>query len=45
MENIIILYGTWITKPPYKKIPTQMDRDDAAKYYTLKFREYWDSLK
>ena len=37
--------GTWITKPPNMKIPIQMNKNDAAKYYTLKFREYWESLK
>ena len=37
--------GSWIVKPPYKKIPHKMSTQDASVYYTLKFRKYWDSLK
>ena len=37
--------GAWITKPPNMKIPVRMSKDEAAKYYTLKLREYWESLK
>jgi len=37
--------GSWIAKPPYKKIPHKMSTQDASIYYTLKFRKYWESLK
>ena len=34
--------GTWVTKPSYKKIPRRMSSQEAAIYYTEKFRKYWD---
>ena len=36
--------GSWVTKPPYSKIPTRMSKQEASIYYTLKFRKYWSSL-
>ena len=40
-----LINGEWISKPPYTKIPKRMSKDEASKYYTLKFKKYWDSLK
>ena len=36
--------GTWVAKSPNIRIPLKMSREEASIYYTLKFREYWDSL-
>jgi hypothetical protein len=33
--------GEWVANKPNIKIPTKMSREEAAKYYTLKFRKYW----
>ena len=37
-----LVNGSWVSTPPTKKIPSQMDREEASVYYTLKFREYWN---
>ena len=37
--------GIWVTKKPSIKIPPRMSNKEASKYYTLKFQNYWDSLK
>ena len=37
--------GSWITKPPNMKTPLKMSKEEASKYYTLKFKDYWSSLK
>ena len=33
--------GEWVANKPNIKIPSKMSREEAAKYYTLKFRKYW----
>ncbi|EDZ63294.1 hypothetical protein SMGD1_2004 [Sulfurimonas gotlandica GD1] len=33
--------GVWKANKPNIKIPIRMSREEADKYYTLKFREYW----
>ena len=35
--------GTWISKPPYVKIPKRMSKEDASIYYTNKFSKYFQS--
>ena len=35
--------GIWVVSKPSTSVPTRMSRKDAAIYYTLKFREYWES--
>lgn len=37
--------GSWITKSPNTKVPAKMSKHAASKYYTKKFRKYWDNLK
>ena len=37
--------GEWVADKPNIKIPIRMSKEEAAKYYTLKFREYWKSKK
>ena len=36
--------GSWIVKSPNMKIPHKMPREEASIYYTLKFREYLESI-
>ena len=34
--------GTWVVNTPKIKIPPRMTKEQAAIYYTRKFRKYWD---
>ena len=38
-----LINGVWVSKPLNMKIPPRMPKDEAAKYYTRKFREYWNT--
>ena len=40
-----LIDGNWIANTPKIKIPHKMSRDEASKFYTLKLRGYWKSLK
>jgi len=35
-----LVNGNWISKPLNIKIPRKMSKEDAAIYYTQKFKEY-----
>jgi hypothetical protein len=36
--------GVWTAYKPRMGVPTRMSTTEASKYYTLKLREYWESV-
>ena len=40
-NNVKLKNGVWVMDKPNGSVPPRMSREDAAKYYTMKFREYW----
>ena len=40
-----LVEGTWVANTPKIKIPPKMSKDEAAIYYTHKFRKYWGTQK
>ena len=43
--NMKLVDGTWVVNTPKMKIPLRMSKEEAAVYYTRKFRKYWDMQK